>query len=68
MATKRKAEIAVSEPGPEVRKDKPRVVQTPEYPRSRHEVDQKWEEIRVRGEQISADIKALLARVSSNSV
>ena len=67
MAGKRKGLTVVAEMAPPVRHSKPRIAAGREPTMSPEEVDQRWEQIRIRGEQIRADIDALLARVSAHT-
>ena len=70
MAAKRKTSTVSNETTRPVRKDSAKIKLLPTRPpaMSEDEIDQRWEQIRVRGEQISADIKALRERVSSSSI
>lgn len=65
MAGKRKA-LTVEMPAA-IRAPKPRAAPRLDAPASPEEIERRWEQIRVRGEQISADIDALLARVSAHT-
>ncbi len=64
MPAKSKQSTGAAEKEPSVRKRKPTVARAQMVDRSKTDLNQQWEQIRVRGEEISADIKMLLARLS----
>ena len=67
MTAKRKVVAEGIEMRPAARKNRSEIVLSPVPEWSEQDIDEKLEQIRVRGEQLSADIKALMARVSSPS-
>ena len=67
MTQKRKTAAARPEMVPPARKGRPKIVLSPVPQWSEQDVDEKLEQIRVRGVKLSADIKALMAQVSPPS-
>ena len=65
MTAKRKVSTTPPEKTVPTHKTRATIVLPPSPEWTEAEIDQRWEQIRVRGEQISADIKALRARIAS---